>query len=300
MEFFSDLTYYNNFHYENALNVGFSHMGTEPVSYPYPESFIPKLMKYLNYPLNVTRGGGFLKSIEVDGVTQPLGFAEMRVLDQNGRVYAAPDAVVAYIMEGLYVPPEVFIDAVVNGIDPESAVYQTYLSRYAPQYCWGAPNDYVVDVATTAGKIAAGDLAGLKESLSKRPELLDLVTGNGSLLHEAILHKQEDIAKYLVDAGISLNRFEGDEILVAVESGSLPIVVMLIDAGIPIKADRPRTNPLFLAIGRNQNEIAMYLYNTRKDLVDIYSTEFVTNCNILQWTKMCNNPSFMDFLLKLY
>ena len=297
MDYFKDLTYYNNLHYENARNVGFCPMGTESVAHQYPEEFIPKLAKYLNYPVNVSRGGGFDKSFVIDGVKHALGFSEIRVLAQNGIVYAAPDAVVAYIAEGLYVPPAEFVDAVLNGVDPDSEAYQTYLARYTPEYCWGASNEYVADVVSVVGKIASGNLTDLKDLLARRKGLLDLVTGNGSLLHEAIIRNQEAIAQSLVEAGIRLDKFEGDELLVAVESGMESVVVMLINAGIPIKADRPRHNPLFLAIGRKQNEIAKYLYKTRTDLVVTYNTEFAENCNILQWTRMCNNDSFMEFLL---
>ena len=299
MDLYQDLTFYNRFHFENAQNIGFGHISSEKIRLQLPENFMPRLLKYLKYPLNVVRGG-LPRQVVVEEKPYTLGYAEIRVLGSDGRVFAAPNDIVGYILDEVYMPPAVFVEAVMNGIDPDSEAYQKYLSRYSAEYCWGASNDYVMDVVAVVGKIAKGDTYGLKTLLTSRKELLNIVAGNGSLLNEAISRDQEEIAKYLIDAGICLNKFEGEELLTAVECGMESIVRILLQNGIPIKMDRPRNNPLFLAIGRKQNNIAEFLYISRKDLVVTYNTEFTQNCNILQWTKMCNNVSFMDFLMNQF
>lgn len=299
MDYCEDLSYYSRFHFENARNVGFGRMTGVKKNNQLPAEFMTRLLKYLKYPLNSVRGGTF-KTVQFENIEYTLGFSEIRVLDGKGRVYAAPDEIVANILTEDYLPPKEFVDAVMYGVSPDSDEYQTYLRRYRPEYCWGASNAYVADVVGLVELISSGNLRQLKKLLEERRELLELVTGNGSLLNEAITRGREDIALYLLDSGISLERFEGIELLTAVESGLESVVIALMDRNIPIKMDRPRNNPLFLAIGRYQNRIAEFLYRTNKSLVTTYNTEFTRDCNILQWTKMCNNTAFMDFLMKLY
>lgn len=299
MDFYQDLTYYNRFHYENAQNVGFGRIGTEKTQVQLPYGFLPQLLKYLKYPLNTTRGG-LPRRVTIDGENYTLGFSEIRVLGKDGRVFAAPNDIVGYIQDSVYNPPAVFVDAVMTGIDPDSDAYRAYLERYSAQYCWGASNAYVGNVISLVEMISQGNLAGVRAQLEEQKALLEIVTGNGSLLNEAITQKQEKIAEYLIEAGICLKKFEGEELLTAVECGMESIVRLLLEKGMPIKMDRPRNNPLFLAIGRKQNKIAEYLYMERRDLVVVYNTEFAQNCNILQWTKMCKNTAFMNFLEKLF
>lgn len=296
MDYFQDLTYYSRFHFENAKNIGFGpQVPAEPAA-ALPEGFIGQLAKHLDYAVNGQRGFGF-RQITVEGKTYPLGFSEIRVLGRDGTVYAAPDEVVADIQEGAYLPPAEFVDAVMNGIDPESEAYQQYISRYNGPCCWGASNEYVQDVVAALNAISADDLPGLQALLKERPARLELVAGDGSLLNEAINRGKEEIARYLVKAGIRLDKFEGAELLTAAETGSLAVVQTLVAAGAPVKMDLPRNNPLFLAIGRNQNQVAQYLYEARPDLVVTYNTEYTQDCNILQWTKLCKNQAFMDFML---
>lgn len=49
-----------------------------------------------------------------DGTTLLLGSAEIRVPSRLGVVYAAPDMIYHYIKDHDYVPPQEFIDAVLE------------------------------------------------------------------------------------------------------------------------------------------------------------------------------------------
>lgn len=299
MEYYKDLTYYSHFHYERAKNIGFGKQFSENKESRLDPFFLETLTKYLEFPLNTTRGGN-MRTKEINGVPYTFGFSEIRVMNSSGIIYAAPDEMIANVIDGGYIPPREFIDAVMYGPDPESEVYQDYLKRYRPEYCWGESNDYVKDVVLLLDMISKGNMRGLEQELNSRKELLNIVCGGGSLLNEAITRKQEMIAVYLIERGIALELFEGIELLTAVEMGMDSLVKILLEHNIPIKMNRPRTNPLFLAIGRMQNSIAEFLYCTRKDLVQVYTTEYVQDCNILQWTKMCNNTRFMEFLTKQF
>ncbi len=297
MDYYKDLSYYSRFHFENAQNIGFEGSYSAEKSSSLSEKFLEQLLKYLQYPVNTQRGGAF-KSISLYGTDYVLGFSEIRVLGNDGKVFAAPDAVILEIAEGSYIPPAEFVSAVLNGVSPAGNEYQTFLSRYNPQCCWGAPDSYVREVVAVLDIISRGNLKELQNIMLNHTSISDLVAGNGSILNEAIVRNQEEIAVYLIESGFNLEKFEGVELLTAVECGMASIVDTLLEHGCPIKTDRPRNNPLFLAIGKFQNDIAEHLYNTRKDLVVTYNTDFMQNCNILQWTKMCKNQEFFDFMMQ--
>jgi len=53
-----------------------------------------------------------------------LGSAEIRVLGIGNIIYAAPDLIYHYVVDHQYLPPQQFIDAVVNGLSPASDQYQ--------------------------------------------------------------------------------------------------------------------------------------------------------------------------------
>ena len=239
MDYFKDLSYYSRFHFENAQNIGFGQMEQNTDTAGIPQSFMPRLLKYLKYPVNSVRGGA-CRTAMIDHQQYTLGFSEIRVLDRAGNVYAAPDEIVADIAQGTYLPPVQFIDAVMNGVDPDSEAYRTYLTRYKPEYCWGASNEYVAAVVSAVEAISAGDLEQLKRLLDEQKSLIDIVTGDGSLLNEAITRNREEIALYLLEAGINLEKFEGVELLTAVECGMEKVVAALLERG-ALKWTAPET-----------------------------------------------------------
>ncbi|RDY26486.1 hypothetical protein [Lachnotalea glycerini] len=94
------------------------------------EEFITRLWEYIKYPVNV--GRSLYKNEYLDnkidtytacynGYQILLGAAEIRVMNlKKGVVYAAPNLIIHYILNHQYVPPEEFIEAVMNGPNPNS------------------------------------------------------------------------------------------------------------------------------------------------------------------------------------
>lgn len=67
--------------------------------------------------------------VERDGCTIRLGFGEIFVVGKNGLVYYAPNLIYHYVLEHQYLPPQEFIDAVLDGPLPTSNEYLTIASR---------------------------------------------------------------------------------------------------------------------------------------------------------------------------
>lgn len=59
-----------------------------------------------------------------------LGSSEIRVFGRDGTIYAAPNLIYHYIVEHQYRPPDVFIQAVLEGPQPGSDEYQALLSQH--------------------------------------------------------------------------------------------------------------------------------------------------------------------------
>ncbi|MBP1531945.1 MAG: hypothetical protein ILA52_00395, partial [Alphaproteobacteria bacterium] len=257
---------------------------------------IYKLQRYIENPFNVIRGG-IPRNMQINGTAYVLGFAEMRILGNDGTVYAAPNEIVADIMERRYQPPAEFIQAVINGIDPDSPAYQKYTSRYNMKHYWGASDEEIRTINEITTMIQEGDLNALK-ACHERNSILDIVTANGSVLGEAINSQKEEIAYWLLEAGVSLERFEGVELLAAINQGMEDLALRLLAYVIPMNTDTPADNPLFLAVARGKNKIAVELFRKRNDLVQTYSVDGMGNCNIFQWAKKYKNMAFLRSLIQ--
>lgn len=302
MERFNDFTYYAKQHYENAINIGFNRSSSQNLigKCENNPALVQKLKRYAKHRLNLVRGGADFQIITVDGETYPLGFGEIRVIARDGTVYAAPDLVIAWVADGSYVPPKSFENAVLYGLDPDGDDYRRYESRYIKELFWGASDEDIEAVRQVSVLMENNDFPGLKRYLETDDKKINMVTQNGTLLNGALLLKNEEIADYLLGKSISLTMLSGIELLTAVEKGMVTMVQRLMSLNIPIRTDIPRNNPLFWAIAKNRNDVAKYLYDSYKNLVMTYNVGAIQNCNILQWTKLCDNQEFFDYLTKTY
>lgn len=128
MSYYADLTPYNYHHYsEKELNVGWLQK-EQPFSVgECPEGFIEKLKVYSEQDNIIFQTKGF-HSCEF---CQDNKFSsnEMRVVGEDGSVYASPYMIIHYIEEHKYLPPQKFIDAVINGPAPETQEYKTVINK---------------------------------------------------------------------------------------------------------------------------------------------------------------------------
>ena len=289
---YQDFSYYRRFHFEKAVNIGFcaGENGSGPITME-SSALVSKLQRYIEHPLNVIRGG-FPKTIVINEKSYTLGFAEMRVIGKDGTVYAAPNEMVADIIEGQYQPPAEFVTAVIDGVDPDSQEYLDYFSRYDQEHYWGASDKEIQKINEVTSLIQKGDLNALKAYHEQDP-IFDIVTSNGSVFGEAISCQNEEIACWLLDSGISLEQFEGVELLSAIDHGMEDLALRLIACDIPMNNYTLAENPLFLAVARGKNKVAVELFRNKKDLVRTYPVDRIADCNIRQWSKMYKNTAFL-------
>lgn len=140
MAYYKDLSVYSylsNIEKE-TLNVGWLEGEHEYPQGDVTEKFILALWEYIKYPVNRTRG--LHSNITLDGDVKYfmakyqgynilLGSAEIRVVDTNNIVYAAPNLILHYVINHHYMPPQSFIDAVINGPKPNSDQYSNVIKQ---------------------------------------------------------------------------------------------------------------------------------------------------------------------------
>lgn len=143
MAFFHDLTPYTYLKsakdYEVALNIGWL-SEEQPYSHGnVSEEFLNNLWLHYKFRVYTTRGFSpcalsskciYPVMAEFKGESLRLGSAEIRVLARDGAIFAAPDLIFHYVVFHHYLPPDKFLDAVINGYHPQSPEYLDTKARY--------------------------------------------------------------------------------------------------------------------------------------------------------------------------
>lgn len=125
MSYYPDLTPYNYFVYtEKELNVGWLSKEHEFKKGEVPEGFLEKLKIYdeREHRIHQTRGFHGCHFCQERDFS---GSSELRIVNSNGMTYASPALIVHYVEAHNYLPPQEFIDAVMNGPSPGSDEYKS-------------------------------------------------------------------------------------------------------------------------------------------------------------------------------
>lgn len=109
-----------------------------------PDWVFDRLLKHLVLPVARTRG---LHTCELcpHSVKQPfvltrgsenitLGSSEVRVISNGGIVFAAPSLIWHYVEAHEYCPPDLFVDALLHGVDPDSCEFVQLLRALDPGF----------------------------------------------------------------------------------------------------------------------------------------------------------------------
>ncbi len=138
MAYYPDLTPYDYSHRDTApgiVNVGWldkAHDYTRGIA---SEFFIRKLWAFCRSFVNPMRGfhscelctairpGELLEACHY-GESLKLGFAEIRVIGKDNRIYAAPNMIYHYVVEHNYSPPDEFIQAVLDSPLPGDKAFE--------------------------------------------------------------------------------------------------------------------------------------------------------------------------------
>lgn len=119
----------------DPLAVGFLNGRREYPQGKPPAKFAKKLLRFCHPQLTVCAVRTIrpcslchetVTDIEIEGQSYILGSAEIRVIGEED-IFAAPTLIYHYVTAHNYLPPAEFIDAVLNGPQPDSAEYRALI-----------------------------------------------------------------------------------------------------------------------------------------------------------------------------
>lgn len=293
----NDLTKYMYQHFEDAFNIGWNNNKESVSPTKVNSTFFEKLRIHCERPLNKELNGKY-REIVINGEKFVKGFGEIRILDlQKGIRYAAPNIILDDIEDGLYIPNENFVEAVLVSPKPGDIEYEEFLNRYNYNSYWGE-NEQRVNMLNTVVSLLEKDTCGFREYI-KDENLLNCVTHEGSLLNYAINKKKSDDALYLIEKGININMFSGIELLNSIESNLTEVAEELIKYNIYMDFTEMKTNPLVSAIRYGNKSIVQKLLEKDLRLLQTYSNEYVQNCSMLDVAQRCGDSDIIE-LIKRY
>jgi len=296
MNFYKDLTYYSDWHFENAINIGWISPNDKLETTKINNELIDKLLPYLSCRINQYRGGNYLKEVEILGEKYLLGYSEMRIISHDfQRKYAVSDIIFYAMIEQGYCPPQVFIDDLMNAIPVDSEKYQAYLKNYTLDSFWGESKEYINNMQEFKNLIVNDNQKELMKKITFNNKLLDLVTDEGSLLNVAIKYEKNSIALSLIDAKININKFNGIELLTAIKMKQNEVIDKLIENIIIYRDYSPEINPLFYAVENHNLPAIKSLLKSEYGLYQVYNNEFVRNFSILECVEKFGNYRIKDY-----
>lgn len=152
MSYYADLTPYNyRNHSKVELNVGWLEKDHEFNIGEVPVGFIEKLRKYgeQKFTINNTRGFQLCHLCDEQIVGEAIKCAtsscEVRIVGTHGDVYACPKMIIHYVEAHGYLPPQQFVDAVINGPEPGSEEYTNIIKSLPMHWEKRHPEESDVD-----------------------------------------------------------------------------------------------------------------------------------------------------------
>jgi hypothetical protein len=122
MAFYEDLSPYNYTHYcEKELNIGWLQKDKDFPVGDTPEGFLERLKWFAEKPFPMFHAGHHLCEFCEDKNAN--SSCELRIVGADDTVYACPILIIHYIEVHKYLPPQQFIDAVMNGPRPGQDKY---------------------------------------------------------------------------------------------------------------------------------------------------------------------------------
>lgn len=198
MSHYQDLSPYNYRHHsEKELNIGWLKADKEFTMGEVPEGFVDKLKKYEENRFFKTKGMHYCDFCQENHSSSD----EIRVVSKEGVVYASPTLLSHYIEEHKYLPPQEFIDAVMEGPSPDSVEYDTAIKLMPTFWERRKPDENDEDFQEKIQKMMVD---GISESVDKQI-LDDLMSDNPDL------KKFVDGYNAVMPAVYGFNKKEGED-----------------------------------------------------------------------------------------
>lgn len=280
--YFDDFTMYSNRNFEKAFNIGWLSKPDNDESHEIDQALAVKIIKYLNYPVNMLFDVNNNEKAVFNGKEYTAGNHEIRVLAKDNTIYAAPDHVIIRILNGTYRPPEAFRKAVIYGVDPDSDEYWNFYSNRNSNNMWGAGHDYADRGECLTECIQKNDIFKLKSLLSEAPDDINIVTEYGSLLNAALIMHRSNIAMWLINNGADLNNYNGMELISAIRNNMNVPAKHLLKSDISSKTVSYKTNPLYAAVETGNRTIAVELLKFKK-LYNVHNAPNEDYKNVFEW-----------------
>lgn len=154
-------------------------------------------------------------------------------------------------------------------------------------------------IALMRRAIADGDLKTVKEMIKENKGFLNEMTARGSWLHLAAEKGQLEIAQYLIDEGIDVNRNGGinerGALCSAIATGNFEVVKLLIKNKAILDTSNAARNPLFCAIYNKKLDILEYLIGLGMDTSVVYKLSY-GEVDALEYAKAYSSKEIIEYL----
>ena len=155
-------------------------------------------------------------------------------------------------------------------------------------------------VKSMRNAIKNGNLDMVTELLRNNEGLLEVNTVFGSWLHIAASYGRIDIASYLIDCGIDVNRngdiSGGNPMRSAAENGHIDMVELLYNSGTIFDVSDATKNPLFGAIYGGHYNVVQFLVEHGIDIAKYYSIGGLEKVDACEYAKQLGQTEIEIYL----
>ena len=157
-------------------------------------------------------------------------------------------------------------------------------------------------VKSMRNAIKNGNLDMVTELLRNNEGLLEVNTVFGSWLHIAASYGRIDIASYLIDCGIDVNRngdiSGGNPMRSAAENGQIDMIELLYNSGTVFDVSDATKNPLFGAIYGGHYNVVQFLVEHGIDIAKYYSIGELDKIDACEYAKLLGKTEIERYLRK--
>ena len=157
-------------------------------------------------------------------------------------------------------------------------------------------------VKSMRNAIKNGNLDMVTELLRNNEGLLEVNTVFGSWLHIAASYGRIDIAGYLIDCGIDVNRngdiSGGNPVRSAAENGQMEMIEFLYNSGTVFDVSDATKNPLFGAIYGGHYNAVQFLVEHGIDITKYYSIGELDKVDACEYAKQLGQTEIEIYLRK--
>lgn len=148
--------------------------------------------------------------------------------------------------------------------------------------------------------IKNNDIDTVKELIAQNEGLLDVETVFGTFLHDAATNNKYEIAEYLIEQGIDVNRKGGvrksSALTTAAFKGHIELVKLLYGAGALLDTTTFESNPLFAAIFNGHLDVVKFLVTQGIDTKVTYPIGDLDSVDACEYARQYGQTEILNYL----